>query len=293
MSFLKIIYLFTKKLLSNIQVVLIGFFSFVDVICFSSFSSKKQIHSSLYVKEHDNVRLWGNGNSLQDIINEKSNQLDFDHVVVNRFVLSNFYVDLKPKYYVLADDHFFSTNEGQSILMKIRDCTTWEMVLFVPFSRQHNKSVRQIFEGSSVKVVTFNQRVYQGPQCVKKLLFNLQLSMPVAQNVMVAAIYLSIILGYSNIELFGVEHSWTQCLIVNHDNQVCLVNPHFYDTEAKQSLTFKEIQGTDYDWPMHLVLRSYARMFESYWELKDYATSKQCVILNCTPNSFIDAFKKK
>ena len=39
--------------------------------------------------------------------------------------------------------------------------------------------------------------------------------MPVVQNVLVASIMLGILFKYSNIELYGVEHTWTNiCLLI-------------------------------------------------------------------------------
>ena len=51
--------------------------------------------------------------------------------------------------------------------------------------------------------------------------------MPFSQNVLVAAIYISLNLGYKNIYLLGADHSWAHDVSVNDDNQLCLNDRHF------------------------------------------------------------------
>lgn len=56
----------------------------------------------------------------------------------------------------------------------------------------------------------------------------------------------------------------------------------------------KDIQHTN-EYPFYLILKNYSRMFESYWEIKNYLkqSNKKTRIINCTKGSFIDSFPRK
>jgi hypothetical protein len=241
-------------------------------------------------KRHNTLRILGNGDSLREILTGFSTQI-VDYLVVNRFVLSEYYTILKPKYYVLADCHFFSRPEGINILKKIADSTTWDMFLFVP-NKEYDK-ISSIINDKNlfISLLPFNNCNYQGYDNFKLFFWKKNLAMPLTQNVLVSSIHIAISLEYSIVELYGVEHSWTKYLFVNERNEVCLWNPHFYDEKKPEIKTVNEIQNCNY-YKVHLILRDYANMFASYWELKKYATYKNIRIINCTKGSFIDAFER-
>lgn len=245
---------------------------------------KQQIHKT------SSIYLLGNGMSLKD----ESFLLtkDISCLVVNRHVLSNDYVRCKPQFYVLADPHFFNHAEGIFILKEINRKTNWPLYLFVVNSNSNMKIANNIFECSScIKLIYYSNIEVRGCEILKRYLYNHNLGMPRPQNVMVAALYISICLGFKHIELFGVEHSWTKYLSVNSNNEVCLYNPHFYDTKINEEKTWKDIHHEDAT--IGDVLKMYAYMFDSYHEIRKIANRQQIVILNKTKNSFIDAFERQ
>lgn len=238
------------------------------------------------------LRILGNGNSLNDLNFEEDSSVHY--MVVNRHVLSENYVEIKPIYYVLADPYFFKHVEGLSILKQINEKTVWSMTLFVPFTKEIKRKLHLILNNRQIKIVYYNI----GSTCsrlksIRYLCYQLQLAMPVVQNVLVASIMLGIIHKYSLIELYGVDHSWTKYLYVDQNNVVYLDNPHFFDKHKMPPKPLKEIQHTD-EYPFYLILKNYSRMFESYWEIKKYLIDCQipCRIVNRSKGSFIDAFVK-
>lgn len=241
------------------------------------------------------LRILGNGKSLSDNINYMGDirEVDVDYLVLNRHVWSDSYKNIKPKYYVLADPFFFKTKDGVEILNRIKENTTWNMKLLIPFlDKKRIKEINLLFmESKNIKITFYNSLPFNGFEIIKKYLYKYNLSCPRVQNVLVAAIYIGICAKYKLIELYGVEHSWTKHLFVNKNNEVCLENPHFFDIEKAKVQTWKEIQNEEvriYD-----VLRKYARMFESYFELKKIADLEGVKIINYTKGSFIDAFDRK
>jgi hypothetical protein len=237
------------------------------------------------------LRILGNGQSLNEVLDHFESEF-VDYMVVNRHVLSENYKELKPRYYVLIDPHFFDHLEGISILEKIKQETTWPMILFVPSWWKVVRKVKKVFNDSPVvMVVPFNTMEYNGFKSVKFFLYRHNLSCPKTRNVLSPAIYTAICMKYQIIELYGVEHSWIRNLSVNESNEVCLENAHFYDRKQAQVKTWKELFGKDEK--LYRVLLMYADMFEAYLELEELARQNFTEVLNCTKGSFIDAFKRK
>ncbi|WP_068471651.1 hypothetical protein [Saccharicrinis aurantiacus] len=284
--------MFIKNFFVNVKMFLATIYHFTR-ICFTFFRGYNGINNiacknSIRQKE---LKILGNGNSLKKSLHEISIS-DYDFMVVNRHVLSESYNVIKPKYYILADPHFYSHEEGIGILSKVIKQTSWELNLFLPFEALNSKT-RSILNNipGNIKVTFFNTRGANGFSFYKYWLYNKNLSMPIVQNVMVAATYLAISLKYKRVDLYGVEHSWLKYLSVNDNNEVCLENPHFYDKGKTKKQTWYEIQHVTAT--LSEVLRAYANMFESYLEVEAYARKKQVAIVNKTANSYIDAFRRE
>lgn len=238
------------------------------------------------------LRILGNGKSLNEVsLNENK---DIDYLVVNRHVLGDNYTNIKPSYYVLADPYFFNHQEGINIIKEINAKTTWPLNLCIVYNRTTKKKIRNIINNPYITLITYNTCSFDGYNRIKYLTFNWQLAMPVVQNVLVASLMIGIQKKYSIIELYGVEHTWTKYLFVNDNNVVYLENPHFFDKEKVAAKPVKEIQHTE-EYPFYLILKNYSRMFESYWDIKEYlkTNKKNTKVINCTEGSFIDAFERK
>ena len=238
---------------------------------------------------HPLLRILGNGESLKMVLNDVSNCSDY--MVMNAHVLHSSYIDLKPRYYVLADPAFFkprSNFDGRNIVQKILNETTWPMTLFVPW--EHARTAK-LESTQWVTIEYVNQSEYCGPEQYRDYLYEHNLAMPTVNNVLASAIYLSIYLGYKDVELYGVEHSWTRDIYVNNKNQVCLRDSHFYDKEEVKENVIVDSNGIPKK--IHEVLKMYMEYFPAYWELRKLADKHGCRIINRTPNSFIDAFEKE
>lgn len=212
---------------------------------------------------------------------------DADYMVVNSFVLDEAYKKVCPKYYVIADPNFFSVLH--EVVEKIYKDTTWPMVLFVP---QKNASQYEVFGSENIRVLPVNTSPYVGPTQYRDICYDQNLAAPPIYNVLNMALYIAIYLGYKQIELYGVEHSWTRFITVGDDNKVYRYDSHFYDKEKAEQIVYqREVDGS---FPMlHEILEEYASLFKTYWELRELAERRGCRIINCTKGSFIDAFDRK
>ena len=117
--------------------------------------------------------------------------------------------------------------------------------------------------------------------------------MPKAQNVLVPSIFNAINMGYKEIRIYGADHSWLECIRVDNQNRVCLTDSHFYDKEkVKLEPWIKATPGREV-YKMHEVLRDIAQMFDSYHQIRWYADKVGRRVVNCTKDSFIDAFERE
>ena len=115
--------------------------------------------------------------------------------------------------------------------------------------------------------------------------------MPMLYNVLQPTIFNAIKMGYKEIRLYGVYHSWTEEIRVNDKNEVCLIDRHFYDEKNIKLLPLKKTNGEILK--MYEILSDLSKVFFSYCQVRKYADYKKCKIINCTENSYIDAFERE
>ena len=244
------------------------------------------------ISESLTLRILGNGSSLNDSLIYDSDS-NVEYAVVNRHVLADNYCEIRPKYYILTDSHFFQHPEGLAILDQIMKKTKWEMYIFLPITKGTREIAKKTSSCPNIKFVFYNKTRIDQSFFLSNFCYKYQLGMPVPQNVIVAAIMLGIAMNYKTIELYGVEHSWLSSLYVGEDNLVYLRNSHFYDKEPVKPKPQREIQHLD-EYPLYQNLLDYARMFQSYWEIKTFLeqSNTNIRVINKTPNSFIDAFER-
>lgn len=275
-----------KRVITNI---FNSVYSLLKIIrCGNLFSYKK----FQKVTSNKVLRILGNGKSLNDVCLEADENIDY--MVVNRHVLADNYMQIKPCHYVLADPYFFIHPEGLDILKEINHKTSWDITLYIPHAKQTKESITKYVTNERIRIVYYNMCPFKGFKSLQYRLFKKQLSMPVVQNVLVASIMIGITSEYRKIELYGVEHTWTKYLYVDNQNIVYLENPHFFDKEKVNAKPIKDIQHTE-EYPFYLILENYARMFKSYWEIKNYINNEhiKTKVCNKTKESFIDAFVRE
>ncbi len=237
------------------------------------------------------VIVMGNGPSLRQTIDRlvgcTSDKPDL--MAVNFAANTPEFFQLRPRWYVMADPHFFSDSGDENVtkLHKNLASVDWEMTLFVP------RGCRKTLPGwirKAVEVSEFNFVGIEGARWLKHKAFASGLGMPRPRNVLIPSIMIATWLGYKDIYIAGADHSWMQTLAVNDRNEVISIQPHFYkDNKAeldRGATVYRNVR-------LHQVVESFAVAFRSYWEIRDYADSRGVNIYNSTPGSFIDAFERR
>lgn len=244
------------------------------------------------VAEGGRIVVMGNGPSLNDTIADHRALLTrWPSMAVNFAANAPVFPELRPRFYVLADPHFFR-NEGEDEnvdrLWASLNKVDWDMTLYVP-SRFLRKAAARL-GNRKITVEPFNSVGVEGFRPLRHAAYASGLGMPRPRNVLIPAIMLAIKAGYDDIVVVGADHSWMKTIAVTDDNEVVSIQPHFYKEDKKEEERVRhEYKG----YPLHAIVESFAVAFRSYRMIKDFADSKKISIVNATPGSFIDAFPRR
>lgn len=234
--------------------------------------------------------IMGNGPSLRTNLDNNLELLErSDTLAVNFAANTPEFRIVRPKYYVLADPHFFRNISDKNVaaLLESLKAVDWRMTLFVP--AKSRRSVARMIDNPMVSVEGFNFLAAEGWKWLEQFMFRLRLGMPRPRNVLIPSIMIGIWLGYKKIYILGADHSWLKTLDVDSDNRVVSVQPHFYKEDSHE---VERINRTYLDLKLHQVLESMTISFASYHKINAYASRCGITIINATPGSFIDAFPR-
>ena len=231
----------------------------------------------------DKIVILGNGPSRTLYDENREKFYGFDILCVNFFPEKNekLFCMYKPRYICLVDPAFFPNNEGM-------------------LSDKTNKVWKILKEADwPIKVVTFVRYkgfvTEKGLKCISlsdygsnkfdvdiiKLHYFKNHFTTQGNTVVNFAIDFSLIFGYKEIALFGIESDWLQNLTVDKDNTVWINETHDYGTKKVIS-QFNMLQ-----W-----LISTKNMFSAYYMEKDLAGIANCKVKNYCLNSYVDCFDK-
>lgn len=236
--------------------------------------------------------IMGNGPSLHDTIDSSAPALEQGpSLAVNFAANAPEFRQLKPRYYVLADPHFFTAtgNENVRRLAENLASVDWPMTLFVPCGSSGDIG-RMMRDNRHLTIERFNAVGVTGWHWLENLAYSHGWGMPRPRNVLIPSIMIAMLLGYRTIYITGADHSWTRTLSVNDRNEVVSIQPHFYKDDEQEK---KRVAVEYLHYPLHQILQSFYVAFKSYHDIRRYADSRGVTIYNATPGSFIDAFERR
>lgn len=239
-------------------------------------------------KEGDTLVILANGPSLRDTISNHASTLSRNPTLAVNFAANaDSFKILKPRYYVLADPHFFVSDEPNvKQLWTNLACTSWPLTLFAPADRLD----RARHLAPDMDIQCYNAVGAEGWRALCHAAFKNGRAMPRPRNVLIAAIMIAIKAGFKTIYLTGADHSWLRTLSVADDNCVISIQPHFYaDDKRELNRSAAEYRG----YRLHDVLNNFTIAFRSYHQIEEFARTQGVRIYNATPQSYIDAFERR
>lgn len=235
------------------------------------------------------IVILGNGPSLNDTIADAASFLaNHDLMAVNFAACTHTFQQLRPRYYLLADPHYFRAFDQPNVA-KMWDSIAnvdWNMTLYIPFKAKLPK----LHDNKNLVIIRYNAIPVEGFEWVENLLFSLGLGMPRPRNVLIPSIMTALRMGYKRVYLAGADHSWTRTLSVDDNNNVISVQPHFYKEDDRE---VKRINTEYMHYPLHAILYSFYVAFKSYFVIARYAHHIGATVINITNGSFIDAFPRQ
>lgn len=239
----------------------------------------------------DKVVVMGNGPSLAETIKNERARLDACALMaVNFAIKSAEFFELRPEYYVMIDPAFFGKKvdnadvdalwEGLSVRVD------WPMTVIVPACAV---LPADLGGNPNLKVRRINPVGVEGFGWFEDAVYGSGLGMPRPRNVLIGALMASLRMGYGDIYVVGADHTWTENLAVNERNELCAVENHFYKEDesahARRQTIYNGIR-------MHEMMYSLYVAFRSYFSIERFARGRGARIINATPHSFIDAFRR-
>jgi len=240
--------------------------------------------------EGSRLLVLGNGPSLRGLLDGGLAETPgLDMMAVNFMANTEEYFALRPRYYVMADPHFFTSLTDRNVsklLDNLRTRVDWPVTLFVPMSVRKSVAIGN----PNISIVGYNCVGIEGPQAFCHTFFGWRRGMPRPRNVLIPSLMIGLWMGYKTIYVAGADHSWMRTLEVNEVNEVVSVQPHFYsEDEHEKSRVTSVYKGVR----LHEVIHSFYVAFKAYFEINDYARGIGAQIYNITPGSFIDAFERR
>jgi hypothetical protein len=249
-------------------------------------------------KQNAKAIILGNGPSLKDdleMIERIAQRRDTDLWCVNFFGKSAEYLRLRPNNYVIADPghwHGDVTDDlkkaREEFLVLVIQKTNWNVLFHFPYSAKGSDFVRRLSAHPHIQIRFFNHTTV--PCRNRVILFWLyrnELAMPASQNVLVPALFLTILSNYEKVLLVGADHSWHLDIVVK-DSVVMLRDRHFYDQEVELKPFFKNSRET---FSMAEIFYIWGKVFSQYDLLAAFANAMKVDVVNGSSMTFIDSFK--
>jgi len=241
----------------------------------------------------------GNGPSLNITIQKHQKFLKNKTLIaINHFAETPIYQNLRPEIYVLNapemwrnDVEKFYKTKGKKLFSAIKENTTWPLQLFIPReAKEYTSKIKVLKQNSNISINYFNPTGIEGFENFQFYSFAKGLGIPRPHNVLTPTLILAIRLKFSKIYLSGADHNWIKEIYVSFDNNVYLTQKHFYDEHSAKPKTMDKLgKGKR---KLHEILEKFAISLEGYFIINKFAKQNKAEILNITPNSYIDAFKK-
>jgi hypothetical protein len=247
------------------------------------------------------LAVFGNGPSLKNVLLEReSNDIlkTSDLFVTNDFCLYEEFSKTKPKYYILSDPVYFLgesplKDEVDKIYSILNSKVSWPMFLYIQYYAWKTINWSEKIINKNITVIPFHSFEYKGYQGFRNWFLKHGLSSESYGTVVLNAELIGINIGYKELYLFGVDHTFFDNICIDEDNQLCNIIRHFYDDKPTlRPIINYHNPGKETRYTMSEYLERGAKLFHGHEILNKYAEYRAAKIHNCTKNSLIDAYER-
>ena len=274
---------------------------FIYILIFENFTNYIRKFGISNQHPSKRIAILANGPSLMETLsNFKTGKNEFeemDFCAVNYFANDPHFDMFRPKLYVLSDPQFLANNcFKEKVLMLYKNLNkkvTWAMNLYVQYYSLKETNWGEIITNKNITIIPFHSKVFKGSALMRNYLFKRGIASADYGTVIHHCILISINLGYNEINLYGVDHTFFDGLTVNDNNQVCRKVSHFYNTETNEvKPIYHHYTKQFFPYTMSFFLYDHMRIFQGHEILNDYAKYRNVKIINRTKDSMIDAYTR-
>lgn len=242
------------------------------------------------------VHVLANGPSLKQSLEKMKESWEVlkedEFCGVNYIANEPLFMRMKPKFYALSDPQFFTnthikSKDGKALVDRLNEVVDWEMYMLIPYAY---KKYTSLFTNKNIKIVLIHSRRYIGFEKMRFWYYRHGFGNGEFGTVVQHAIYAMVTIGFKQIKLYGVDHNYFNGLTVQDDNKLYYRYQHSFDTEEPKLTPI--IFGSETNITVSKFLTDFGYLFSGHEILNRYAISEGCEIINCTPGSFIDAYKR-
>ncbi len=244
----------------------------------------------------------GNGPSLRDELPRLIARREWertDMMAVNFFALGDELTVVRPQYYVLSDPQFFRraghSERVENLYRALGERVNWPMTLYVQYYNPEQFDYRAaVGDNPHIRIVPFHTLVFRGLRSVEFWCYRHGLGSGNFGTVVQNGEFIGLLLGYRQIDLYGVDHTLLDGLTVDDRNRLCRTQSHYYDSApAAPEPIFVNATDPPRPYTMHTYLAETAELFRGHEVLRDYARSIGARIINRTRGSMIDAYERE
>lgn len=222
-----------------------------------------------------------------------------DYIAVNDFITDERCVKAKPRYYVVSDPMFLYDTiykeRGLRVMNGLADKVDWDMTLFVRFNTKDSPMLPILSRNKHIKIEHYHSihfPIFSEQNHLRNFIYKHGMGNGEYSTVALNALYVGITLGYKQIYLQGVDHTFFNGLMVNDDNIPCYVYKHSFDTsEVVKPMLWHYDESRKYKDMPYFLFEMFA-VFKGHKIMADYANYMRANILNCTEGSLIDAYPR-
>ena len=169
------------------------------------------------------------------------------------------------------------------------------MTLYVQYYNPEQFDYRAaVGDNPNIRIVPFHTLVFRGLRSVEFWCYRHGLGSGNFGTVVQNGEFIGLLLGYRQIDLYGVDHTLLDGLTVDDRNRLCRTQSHYYDSApAAPEPIFVNATDPPRPYTMHTYLAETAELFRGHEVLRDYARSIGARIINRTRGSMIDAYERE
>ena len=252
-------------------------------------------------KKTQTLAILGNGPSLSKVLDSWARNEDItksDVAVVNFFCDDERFEKIKPEYYVVSDPQFYDPKcplfERDSRLFEVLNKkVTWTMFLYVQYKSLRLLDYKKLITNPNITLVPFHTRSYRGFEKLRFPFYRWGLGSGNHGTVVLNAEFIGLNLGYKEIYMYGIDHTFFDGLTVTNENVLCTKVSHFYEDRIELKPLINHSGHKLKSETMSSFLLDKFCIFNGHVEFNEYAQYLESTIFNCTENSLVDAYPRR